>query len=278
MTRAAAVLKISQPAVSRLVAALEESIGFPLFQRLSGRLRPTPEARYLFDEVELALAHLNHISRLTEDLQNQKRGHLRITCLPGFATSLLPRVLAQFLKARPGMSLTLEPRSPERIQEWISAQQFDVGISEKFEESPAIESEEVSIRTVCIAPKGHRLEKKKLVKAKDLDGIPLVVTSRDHYLYRALQEAFNADGVEFKALVESRQFAPACIMVAEGYGVAVVSEIDAREYQSEGLVIRPFEPVIPFKINILYPAYKPRSIVTLEFVDLFKKSLEPFRL
>ncbi len=278
MTRAAEALMISQPAVSRLVAALEESIGFPLFQRLSGRLRPTPEARYLFDEVELALAHLNHISRLTEDLQDQKRGHLRITCLPGFATSLLPRVLARFLKERPGMSLTLEPRSPERIQEWISAQQFDVGLSEKFEENPAIESETVAIRTVCIAPKGHALAKKKLVRAKDLDGIPLIVTNRDHYLYRALQEAFNADGVDFKALVESRQFAPACIMVAEGYGVAVVSEIDAREYQGEGLVIRPFEPVIPFKINILYPVYKPRSILTIEFVESFKKSLEPFRL
>ena len=176
------------------------------------------------------------------------------------------------------MSLTLEPRSPERIQEWISAQQFDVGLSEKFEENPAIESETVSIRKVCIAPKGHALTKKKRVRAKDLDGIPLIVTNRDHYLYRALQEAFNADGVEFKALVESRQFAPACIMVAEGYGVAVVSEIDAREYQSEGLVIRPFEPVIPFKINILYPVHKPRSIVTIEFVESFKKSLEPFRL
>jgi DNA-binding transcriptional LysR family regulator len=278
MTRAAGALRISQPAVSRLVAALEESIGFPLFQRLSGRLRPTPEARYLFDEVELALAHLNHISRLTEDLQDQKKGHLRITCLPGFATSLLPRVLARFLKERPGMSLTLEPRSPERIQGWISAQQFDVGLSEQFEENPAIESETVSIRTVFIAPKGHALAKKKVVRAKDLDGIPLIVTNRDHYLYRALQEAFNTDGVEFNSLVESRQFAPACIMVAEGYGVAVVSEIDAREYQSEGLVIRPFEPVIPFKINILYPAYKPRSIITIEFVESFKNSLGPFCL
>ena len=176
------------------------------------------------------------------------------------------------------MALTLEPRSPERIQGWISAQQFDVGLSEQFEESPAIESEEVLIRTVCIAPKGHALEKKKIVRVKDLDGMPLIVTNRDHYLYRALQDAFNTAGVEFNALVESRQFAPACIMVAEGYGVAVVSEIDAREYESEDLIIRPFEPVIPFKINILFPAYKPRSIVTLEFVEAFKKSLEPFIL
>jgi DNA-binding transcriptional LysR family regulator len=100
----------------------------------------------------------------------------------------------------------------------------------------------------------------------------------EDFVQHGSHRAGNPEGAEFKALVESRQFAPACIMVAEGYGVAVVSEIDAREYQGEGLVIRPFEPVIPFKINILYPAYKPRSIVTLEFVDSFKKSLEPFRL
>ncbi len=276
MTKAASSLKISQPAVSRLVADLEVNIGFPLFQRLSGRLRPTPEARYLFDEVEKALAHLNHISRLTEDIQGLKKGHLRVSCLPGFATSLLPRVLARFLRERPGLALTLEPRAPERIQEGISAQQFDVGLSEKFEENPAIESETLLVRTVCVAPEGHALAKINVVRAIDLDGLPLIVTNRDHDLYITLQRAFNEAGVEFVGVVESRQFASACIMVAEGFGVAVVSEIDAREYENEGLVIRPFEPAIPFLINILYPAYMPRSIATLEFVEAFKRSLVPF--
>ena len=112
MTKAAGSLNISQPAVSRLVAALETAVGFQLFKRLSGRLHPTPEAKYLFDEVEKALANLNHISRLTENLQDLKKGHLRVACLPGFATSLLPRVLARFLKERPGLTLTLEPRAP----------------------------------------------------------------------------------------------------------------------------------------------------------------------
>ena len=133
MTKAAIFLKISQPAVSRLVASLEEGVGFPLFQRLSGRLRVTPEARVLFDEVEKALSNLNHISRVMENIQDNKSGHLRVACLPGFATSLLPRVLARFLNERPDLTLTLEPRAPERIQEWISAQQFDVGLSEQFE-------------------------------------------------------------------------------------------------------------------------------------------------
>ena len=278
MTRAAEVLGISQPAVSRLVASLEENINFPLFKRLSGRLRPTPEARYVFDEVEKTLAHLKQISRLTEDLQDLKKGHLRIACLPGFATSFLPRLLAQFLKERPGLKLTLEPRTPERIQEWISARQFDVGLSESFEKNPAIESETLSIRTVCVIPEGHDLAKKNIIRANDLDAIPLIVHNLEHKISRTLQEQFRAAGAEFKSLVETRQFAPACIMVSEGLGVSIVSEIDAREYVGRGLVIKPFEPVIPFEINILYPSYMPRSIATLEFVELFKLSMEPFCL
>ncbi len=278
MTKAARFMKISQPAVSRLVASMEESLGFLLFQRLSGRLRATPEARVLFNEVEKVLASLKHISRLTEDIQDQKVGHLRVACLSGFATSLLPRVLARFLNERPGLTLTLEPRSPERIQEWISAQQFDVGLSERFEKNPAIESEAILIRTVCVAPEGHPLADRKVVTPKDLDGLPMIHGNREHVIFESLQQAFNSVGAELNGLVETRQFASACIMVAEGFGVSLVSEIDAREYENEGLVIRPFEPAIPFQINILYPAYMPRSIATLEFVEAFKQSLEPFRL
>ena len=276
MTNAAKFLNISQPAVSRLVSSLEDSLGFALFQRLSGRLRATPEARVLFDQVEKALSNLNHISSLTRDLQDRKAGHLRIACLPGFATSLLPRVMARFLDERPGLNLTLEPRAPERIQEWIAAQQFDIGLSERFEDNPAIEYEPLSIRTVCVAPPGHPIASKTVVTARDLDGQPLIHTSRDHPIYRALQLAFDEAGAWLNGAVETRQFAPACIMVSEGFGVSVVSEIDARVYEREGLVVRPFEPEIPFQINILYPAFMPRSIATIEFIEAFKRSLEPY--
>ena len=76
VTHAAESLRISQPATSRLIASLEETVGFPLFKRVASGLRPTPEAGYLFDEVEKALSNLNHISRMTEDLQGRKMGIL----------------------------------------------------------------------------------------------------------------------------------------------------------------------------------------------------------
>jgi DNA-binding transcriptional LysR family regulator len=276
ITNAAIYLEISQPAVSRLIASLEDTLTFPLFQRISGRLRVTPEARVIFDEVEKTLANLNHISRLMEDIQDKRSGHLRVTCLPGFATSLLPRVLARFLKERPGLVLSFEPRTPEKIQELISAQHFNIGLSERFDETPAIQSESILVRTVFIGPKGHPLAAKNVVTPNDLDDLPMIHCYRDEIIYGSILKAFNSVGAKFNGIVETRQFATACIMVVEGLGVSIVSEIDAREYEDQGLVIRPFEPAIPFQINILYPAYMPRSIATREFVDDFKRSLEPF--
>ncbi len=277
-TKAAAMLKVSQPAVSRLVASLEKNLGFKLFERRSGRLCPTPEARALFDDVERALANLKHISRLTKDIQAKKTGHLRVACLPGFARSLLPRVLARFLNERPGITLTLDPRDPEKIVEWVSAQQYDLGITDQVAANPALEHERFLIRTVCILPLDHALANRETITPRDLHEVPLIHKDRTHFVFTALKQAFAQADATLKSLVETLQFAPACIMVAQGCGVSVVSEIDAREYEREGLVIRPFRPSIPFEINVIYPAYMPRSIVTREFVEEFKKSLAPFRL
>jgi len=278
VTRAATYMKISQPAVSRLISSLEENLGFALFKRERKKLQPTAEARFLLDEVERALSHLDHIRQLTVDIENRHAGNLRIACLPGFATSLLPRILARFLKDRPGVTLTFEPDRPDRIIEWVIGQQYDVGITEQFDGHPAIECETIPIRTVCILPPKHALSEKPSITPQDLNNVPMIHGYRDHNFYRTLRTAFDLAGATFKSGVETRQFGPACIMVSEGLGVSVVSEIDAREYESRGLIIKPFTPAIPFHINILYPAYVPRSMVTHEFIDTFKESLQPFKV
>ena len=89
-------------------------------------------------------------------------------------------------------------------------------------------------------------------------------------------EVFDTVGAEPNQRVETRQFAPACIMVAEGVGVSIVSEIDAAEYEGRGLVLRPFEPPIAFGLSILYPAHRPRSLIVGDFIDSFKRSLTPY--
>lgn len=277
MTRAAQQLDISQPAVSRLLASFSDGVGFGLFERKGGQLVPTQEARFLLREVERLLDGLDQLGRLTLDLSARKAGHLRIACLPGFATSHLPAVLARFLETRPGVTVTLEPDRPERILEWIIGEQYDCGISDGFEGHPAVDCEVIEMRTVCILPRGHALARLPEIGPEDLAGERMIHTRRDSAFFRALSEAFAARKVQMSSLIETRQFTAACLLVAAGAGVSVVSEMDAREYEHRGLTIRPFRPTVPHQLAILRPMHARASMITLEFVDAFVDSLARYR-
>lgn len=278
VTPAANMLNVSQPAVSRLIASLEQGMGISLFERKRGRLTPTYEANFLLGEVERAIVNLEHISQLSDDIRNQKAGHLRIACLPGFATSLMPVVMSEFLADRKDVTLTIQTRSSKRVREWIAAQQFDIGVADEFEGHSAVTHESVDIRTVCALSPQHPLAAQKSITAKDLDGMPMIVQDKENRFYHLLKAAFDEADSELVPRVEVRQFATACLLAKQGTGAAVVSSIDAAEYIGHGLITRPFEPQIPFRLDILYPKYHPRSLLLQDFIKHFRKRLEPFTI
>ncbi len=277
MTRAAKQLGISQPAVSRLLASFSDTVGFQLFERKGGQLIPTQESRFLLKEVGRLLDGLDHISELTHNLTHRKAGHLRIACLPGFATSHMPGVLSRFLENRPDVTVTLEPDRPERILEWIIGEQYDCGITDGFSDHPAVEAESIPMRTVCIMADGNPLAANEVIRPEDLESEPIIHTRRDSAFFKVLSQAFNARNVEMNSWIETRQFTAACALVSEGTGVSVVSEMDARGYQDRRLIIRRFEPAVPHVLSLVRPIHSAPSMLTLEFMEFFAGSLRPFR-
>ncbi|MCP4821714.1 MAG: LysR family transcriptional regulator [Shimia sp.] len=276
MTKAAKQMGVSQPAVSRLLADFSQSVGIELFTRQRGGLEPTSDSRYLLVEVQRIFDSLDHLDDLRRDLVERRGGHLRIACLPGFATSHLPKVLVDFLRERPNVTVTLEPDRPERILEWIIGQQYDCGITDGFLGHPATTSRDLFIKSVCILPAGHPLEQHDHVTPKDLAKARLIHTRRDSRFYHRLARAFSEDGVEINSLVEVRQFTTACTMVSEGMGASVVSALDAEAFRSSGIVIRPFAPQIFHRLSILQPASGPSTPIVLDFVDMFVESLQSY--
>lgn len=278
MTRASQALDISQPAVSRLVADLTESLGFPVLERQEGRLVPTQEARFLMPDIKRSLELLDRISDAGRSIIQRKAGELRIVCLPGFAVSYLPGFLAGFLRDRPNVTLTLEPDRPERILEWMVGAQFDVGITDTdgFEGHPALESTQIDIRTVCIFPEDSPLRHLKTIRPRDLAQEKLIHARRESTYFRLLEEAFHADGESITTFIEARQFTTACEIVRAGMGVAVISELDASQYAGRGLLFRPFQPAIPHRLSLVRPIHKLPSLMALEFIEEFLASLRQF--
>ncbi|MCC1494867.1 LysR substrate-binding domain-containing protein [Cognatishimia sp. F0-27] len=277
MTRAASELGITQPAVSRLLSDLGDELGFALLDRRDGRLVPSQEARYLLPDIQRILDMMARLSETSRAITEKRAGHIRIACLPGFATSHLPSVVADFLRHRPGVSVTIEPDRPERILEWMIGEDYDFGITDSFEGHPAVDSQRVDIRSVCIFPEGHWLADRETVGPSDLAGEPIIHTRRDSGFFKALSDAFLTERVALTSRIETRQFTAACELVLRGLGVSVISELDAAQYASRGLQSRPFRPRIPHQLSLVRPILKPASMITLDFIESFAASLAPFR-
>lgn len=278
MTRAAHDLGISQPAVSRLLSDLGANLGFTLFQRRDGQLVPTQETRFLQPDIQRALDLMQHIGEVGQDIATRKAGHLKIACLPGFATSHLPALVAQFLNDRPGVSITIEPDRPERILEWMIDEQFDFGITDGFHGHPAVDSTDIDIRTVCVFPKGHALGQLEVISPVDIAGENIIHTRQDSDFFKSLARAFQDAGMRLSTSVETRQFTAACELVSHGAGVAIVSELDAIKYRNQNIEFRPFHPVLPHRLSLVRPVLKQASLITTEFMEIFVDSLSDLKV
>ena len=276
MTAAAIDLGISQPAISRLLSDLGKEFEFQLFHKRNGQLVPSQEVRLLEPDIRRVLELMGQISETSANITQRKAGHIRVACLPGFATSHLPDVVADFLRDRPGVSMTIEPDRPERILEWMITEQYDFGVTDGFFGHPAVQSTDVKMRTVCIFPDGHDLGKLKQIRPRDLAQMHMIHTRKDSEFFQKLERRFQDDDVELQSHIEVRQFTAACELVCRGVGVSVVSELDAEQYAGRGLSFRPFHPVLPHGISLVRPIHKSASLITLEFMEYFKASLQPF--
>ena len=93
---AAKLLFVSQPAVSRLLSHTEQRLGFALFERIKGRLYPTPESRQLFREVETVYAGVRRVGELASELSERRSGILHLVSSPSIGHMLVSLTISRF--------------------------------------------------------------------------------------------------------------------------------------------------------------------------------------
>lgn len=106
VTGAAEMLDVTQPVVTRLIADLEDRIAISLFERVKGRLVPTPEAALLFEDVHQSLVRIERIANAASNSKGFRLTRLEIAAAPSMALSFLPPAIASFTNDHPE---TLDP-------------------------------------------------------------------------------------------------------------------------------------------------------------------------
>jgi DNA-binding transcriptional LysR family regulator len=246
-TRAAELLRISQPSVSKLLQDLEVQTGVSLFSRVRKRLSPTPEGRRLAQEVEGLFLKLSRIEHVANEMRAKGVGGLRIASLPALGLRLIPRLLAEFQRANPEIRAVLSVVPSQRVVEMVASGEADVGFAYPVPGTPATLARHTLafLPAVAALPRGHRLARRRVLKPEDFDGVPFVSLGREDRSRDNMDAVFDVVSLGLLVAVETPFAAVACELVAAGVGAALVDPVTASFYRHR-LAVRPVKPSFGF--------------------------------
>ncbi len=276
--RAAEVMAISQPAVSKAIQSLERSVGFALFRRENGRLRPTSEGELFHREVLETFRGLIHLKSAGRRIRDFGSGQLRVACLSAFSGSLVPEALGRFHAIHPKAGVTLQVHASSMIRDLVADGRFDVGIVADEVSTDGIVAEPfVTIPGVLALPPGHRLAYREVVSPSDLEGENFVALAATDTTRRELDQTFALAGVSSNVIVETPFSATVCALVLAGLGVGIVDPVTTPGFVERGLLLRRIEPAPEFRTLLILPPGRPKARLAAEFISVLRTVAEAQR-
>ena len=259
-TAAAGRMGLTQPAVSRLIAQLEQDAGFELFYREKGRLSPTPEALMIYEEVDLAFAGLERVDTLVRDIAKFNTGLLKIVAPPSLSEGVLSTILTRFLDRFPKVRVAIDSRSTETARTMVANRTADCGFVKLPLDRSDISTVVLSTtETVCVLPSAHPLAAHETLTPELLRAEPLVLLGFGTWTRRQIDDAFRERGVRPEVKLETHTVGSACAFAAQGIGIAIVNDLMARNFVRDGMTTRVFRPRILHEYAFMTSALAPMN-------------------
>ena len=227
-TRAAARLRVAQPALSRQVADLEEELGVDLLKRTSRGVLLTEEGKFFLAEAREILKRAQESMSKVRAVARGETGELRVGFLAPLDLHMLPRALAEFQRTTPGVTVALHDLGSDELCDELRNGTLHLAVMmQPSEESTAgIEFEEIGRYPFFVAmASGHPLAKLKAVPFAKLAQQPLVVLDRKrnsefHRILKRIYAPLRPD-----IATESGSLNSLITQVSIGKCVAVVSQL-----------------------------------------------------
>jgi DNA-binding transcriptional LysR family regulator len=271
---AATQLSLSQSAISRQLAALEEEIGRELFVREKGRLKPKPEAFLLAGEIEEVSQSLTKLRTKIGDLRTGVFGGalIRMAFPHSLATTMLPPLLARFKATHPSVTVEILSGPYNEIERMVRGRVADFGFVRLPTEEPGFNTLALhSSGMTCVMPAGHRLAAKTEIDVHDLAREDLILLGRQRVNRNELEHELRRMVPTYRCTLEVHSVETACVCAAEGLGLAIVPTLIADFFESETLVMRPFRSASAADYGIITKSDAPLSWSCEAFVDLMRR-------
>lgn len=273
ISRAAKELYISQPAISKAIGKLEDSLGLSLFTRSSRGVQLTAEGEILYQHTRDAFEALERVEQELRRIQEFDIGHLRI----GVSTTLCKYVLLPYLKTfidqYPHMKVTIESQSTGQTLDRLEQQKLDLGlVAEPAPRKDLAFIPVMDIQDVFVSTKNY-LENLYLREGKDTDVFNtgnIMLLDESNMTRRHVNEYLSESGIYPRQILEVSTMDLLIEFAKIGLGIGcVIRELVQKELDSGLLVELPLKPPIPRRtIGFAYhPANQAMALKTfLEFL------------
>ncbi|WP_433445901.1 LysR family transcriptional regulator [Streptomyces sp. CA-142005] len=223
VTKAAAVLHMSQPALSHQIAALERELGTPVVERLARGVRVTAAGRAVAEEARVALAAASRAVQAGRRVGEGLGGRLRIACAETMTAWLLVPVLRRWRTRWPDVRLDLlEFTSADRMVEHLMADGTDLVVGPE----PTATSAHVEVlgreEMVVVTSSGHPFADRESVSVPDLAREPFVHYDPENGMGVWIDQFVAARQTSLTVVLRTRSPRTAAQLAGAGMGVTIV--------------------------------------------------------
>jgi LysR family transcriptional regulator, benzoate and cis,cis-muconate-responsive activator of ben and cat genes len=248
-SRAARRLRVAQPALSRAIKQLEATLGAQVLERTRHSVRLTPAGAVLLRETALLLEHADELMLRVHRTAAGEEGELRLGYIGPPTQPFLGRLLHEYRKRYPLVSIHLEERTPERVWEMVAKRRLSAALTR-----PVLAHEELGLRTIMlreerlgiVVPVNHPLAKRKTIPWTALAREPLIVLARREGmgLHDAVIAGCRRAGVTPRMAHTPSLIGTVMSYVEAGAGVGVVTELVVPPSQAlRFILLQPLQSV-----------------------------------
>ena len=265
---AARAMRSSQPAISRDLARFQQLLGHPLFERAGRRLRPTPAAIEIHDELRRNYRSVEAVIDLSRRILAGSGGRLRIGSVPSIALAVVPRAIGALAARHARASFDLQVHSRDTLTAMVRDHRVDVAFSVLGARTDGIVARHLAtIETVCVVHRDSPLARRHRITPADLAGQPFIALAPDYLSRQRIDETFVRAGIEPRTFMTTQTAASACGLVAGGYGAAVIDAFTASAFAGDALRIRPFVPAVMIDYVVMLPPGEHRTPMAAALID-----------
>lgn len=223
ISKAAKVLSITQPALSRAILRLEKELGVPLFERQKRTIILSQYGRLFLNHVNKMILEFEEGKQEIQDLLDPEHGTVSIGFLHTLGTHFVPDLIRFFREKHPNIKFQLHQNNSKLLIEQLEAGEIDLCFNTYRETKLDVKwvrllNEELYL----ITPKNHPLAKSKGITLNQIADEPLICFKKNYVLRMITDQLCNDAGFVPKVVFEGEEVSTISGLVAAGLGVAIV--------------------------------------------------------